>query len=125
LLCWIGSYLHFGDPLADFAHHVMTWRLTRKEFRGMAGHDLAVLGIPAEQDYVDTYCARVGRNSISPKDWEFYIVFSMFRLAAILHGIASRALYGTAANVSASALGARARPVADTALRQVQSLCNH
>ena len=32
-----------GHPLADFSYHVMVWRLTQEQFRGMAGKDLAAL----------------------------------------------------------------------------------
>ena len=44
------------------------------------------------------------------QDWDFYMVFSMFRIAAILQGIAKRALEGTAANADASDVGRLARP---------------
>src|SRR4051794_6961565 len=37
-----------GDPLADFAYHVMTWRVTPELFRGLAGIDFAASGIPDE-----------------------------------------------------------------------------
>jgi aminoglycoside phosphotransferase (APT) family kinase protein len=91
-----------GDPLADFAYHVMTWRVTPELFRGLAGIDFARLGIPTEEEYVATYCQRTGRGPI--QDWEFYIVYSLFRLAAILHGIAKRAINGTAVSDEASNL---------------------
>ena len=41
-----------GHPLADFAYHVMAWRVTADEFRGIKGADLAQLGIPDEASYV-------------------------------------------------------------------------
>jgi aminoglycoside phosphotransferase (APT) family kinase protein len=75
-----------GDPLADFAYHAMAWRVTPELFRGLAGVDLASLGIPSEEEYVSVYCERTGRSR-SPY-WEFYIVYSLFRLAAIMQGIA-------------------------------------
>jgi len=111
-----------GHPLADFAYHVMTWRLGADEFRGMAGKDIAALGIPSEQAYVAKYCARVGREQIDHATWEFALAFSMFRLAAILQGIARRAADGTASSSEAVAAGRRARPIAEVAWRQVQSL---
>jgi len=49
-----------GDPLADFAFHVMTWRVTPELFRGLAGIDFAAAGIPDEPDYVAAYCRRTG-----------------------------------------------------------------
>jgi aminoglycoside phosphotransferase (APT) family kinase protein len=33
-----------GDPLADFAYHAMTWRVTPELFRGLGGIEFAVLG---------------------------------------------------------------------------------
>ena len=51
-----------GHPIADFAYHCMTWRLTSAEFRGMHGFDFAALGIPTEEEYVATYCRRTGRT---------------------------------------------------------------
>jgi aminoglycoside phosphotransferase (APT) family kinase protein len=109
-----------GDPLADFAYHAMAWRVTPELFRGLAGVDLAALGIPTEDDYVAAYCART-HHSRTP-DWEFYMVYSLFRLAAIMQGIAKRAIDGTAASPEAVELGRRARPVGDQAWRLARSL---
>jgi aminoglycoside phosphotransferase (APT) family kinase protein len=100
----------------------MVWRLTQGQFRGMAGNDFAALGIPTEQQYVARYAARTGRATIDPRDWEFCVVFSMFRLAAILQGIAKRALIGTSADAGAADVGRRARVIADVAWRQVESM---
>ena len=111
-----------GHPLADLSYHVMTWRLTSGQFRGMAGQDLAALGIADEAAYVAAYCARAGRAPIDRATWEFAMAFSMFRLAAILQGIARRAEDGTAASSEAVEAGRRARPIADVAWQQVQSL---
>jgi aminoglycoside phosphotransferase (APT) family kinase protein len=88
----------------------------------MAGKDLPALGIPGEEAYVAAYCKRVGRTPIDRSTWEFAMAFSMFRLAAILQGIARRAEDGTAASSEAVAAGRRARPIAEVAWRQVQSL---
>lgn len=99
-----------GDPLADFAYHVMPWHLAPDLFRGWAGLDLHALGIPTEEEYVLRYAGRSGLTQ-SP-DWRFYLVFSMFRLAAILQGIAKRAADGTAADQAAAQVGRQARPVA-------------
>ena len=111
-----------GHPLADLSYHVMTWRLTASQFRGMADKDLASLGIPGEAAYVAAYCARVGRAPIEPADWEFHLAFSMFRLAAILQGIARRAEEGTAASREAVATGAKAGRIAELAWAQVRAL---
>ena len=109
-----------GDPLADFAYHVMTWRVTPELFRGLSGIDFASLGIPTEDEYVAAYCRRTGRGPIP--GWDFYIVYSLFRLAAIMQGIAKRAIEGTAASDEAVELGRRARPVGEQAWALARSL---
>jgi len=109
-----------GHPLSDFAYQVMAWRLTPREFRGLKGSDLAALGIPSERDYVAAYCRRTGRTGIA--DWEFYLIFNMFRIAAILHGVLSRALQGNAASQNAIETGGRARLVAEVAWDMAQRL---
>jgi aminoglycoside phosphotransferase (APT) family kinase protein len=106
-----------GHPLADFAYHVMTWRVTADEFRGIKGADLAQLGIPEEADYVDAYCRRTGRDGID--DWDYYLAFNMFRMASILQGILARANQGNATSPEALATGQRARPMAAAGWRQV------
>ena len=100
-----------GHPLADFAYHLMAWRLSPGQFRGMHGTDLAALGIPGEAEYIALYCERTGRSRIDNVD--FYVAYNMFRLAAILQGIAKRALDGTASNERAVETGKRARPTAE------------
>jgi len=109
-----------GNPLADFAYHVMTWRVTPELFRGLAGVDFAKLGIPTEEEYVAAYCQHTGCGPIP--DWDFYIVYSLFRLAAIMQGIAKRAIEGTAASGEAGELGRLARPVGEQAWALARSL---
>src|SRR5260370_14160497 len=47
-----------GDPLADFAYHVLTWRVTAGLVRGLARAGFAALGVPAEAADVMRYCQR-------------------------------------------------------------------
>jgi len=109
ILDWELSTL--GHPLADFSYHCMSWHIPPGTFRGIAGVDLAALGIPSEREYVDAYCRRTGRASIP--NWDFYIAYNMFRLAGILQGIMKRALEGTASSQQALETGRRARPMAE------------
>ncbi|MGH6650056.1 MAG: phosphotransferase [Sphingopyxis sp.] len=85
-----------GHPLADFAYHAMMYQMPPHIVAGLAGADLAALNIPSEADYVAAYCARTGRDGIA--NWDFYIAFNYFRLAAIFHGIKGRVIRGTAAS---------------------------
>jgi len=109
-----------GDPLADFGYHVGAWRITPELFRGLAGSDLRALGIPTEAEYVAAYCHKTGRGVIA--DWEYYLVFGMFRLAAILQGIRKRAADGTAASQQAIDIGNRAPRVAEAAWAAAQGI---
>ncbi|MDD7911644.1 phosphotransferase [Pseudovibrio exalbescens] len=86
-----------GHPLADLAYQCMQWRLPNKGMlRGLAGIDRASQGLPSEREYVAEYCQRRGWSGVT--NWNFYLVFSMFRLAAIVQGILHRAANGTASN---------------------------
>jgi aminoglycoside phosphotransferase (APT) family kinase protein len=106
-----------GDPRADFAYHAMTWRIQPALFRGLEGVDFAGLGIPEETSYVEAYVRRTG---LDPRPhWRFFLVLSLFRIAAILQGIAKRALDGTAADAGAAEVGAKARPLAERAARLI------
>jgi aminoglycoside phosphotransferase (APT) family kinase protein len=107
-----------GHPIADFSYHCMSWRIPPAQFRGIGGLDLVSLGIPSEAEYVAMYCRRTGRESIP--NWDFYLAYNMFRLAAILQGIMKRALDGTAASQQALDAGKRARPLAEMGWRLVQ-----
>lgn len=93
-----------GHPLADFVNHLMMYRLPPEILSGLAGTDLAALNLTPEQDYVAAYCRRTGRQGI--EGLSFYRAFSLFRLAAIYHGIKARALRGTAASAHAETLAA-------------------
>ena len=111
-----------GHPLADFAYHCMAWRLPPGLFRGLGGLDLAALGIPTEGEYVAAYCRRTGRAGIEPRDWEYYMIYNMFRIAAIVQGVMARALQGNASSAQALETGRAARLLAELAWAQVERL---
>jgi aminoglycoside phosphotransferase (APT) family kinase protein len=111
-----------GHPLADFANHCMAWRIPPGMFRGLAGLDLASLGIPTERDYVAAYCRRTGREGIDAHDWEYCMVYNMFRLAAIAQGVLARAVQGNASSAEALQTGRVVRPLAELAWSQVERL---
>ncbi|WP_288254310.1 phosphotransferase [uncultured Hydrogenophaga sp.] len=108
-----------GHPLADFSYHCMSWHIPPGMFRGIQGLDLPSLGIPSEQDYIARYCERTGFATPAQlqADWSFYLAYNMFRLAAILQGIAKRVEAGTASSAQAVKSGAGARPLAEMAWR--------
>ena len=99
-----------GDPIADFAYNCMFWRIGADLFRGFGGLDLPALGIPTEADYVKRYCARTGLSQLP--HFDFYLAFSLFRMAAILQGIWRRVQDGNASAADAADIGAKAAPLA-------------
>jgi aminoglycoside phosphotransferase (APT) family kinase protein len=104
-----------GHPLADFSYHCMAWHIPHAMGRGIGGLDPAALGIPTESAYLRRYCERTGRHDVAAleADWNFYLAYNLFRIAAILQGIAKRVVDGTAASAQARAAGAGARPLAE------------
>lgn len=106
-----------GHPLADFSYHCMSWHIPATLGRGIAGKDLAALGIPGEEEYIRRYCERTGLKDVDTlrADWNFYMAYNMFRIAAILQGIAKRVEAGTASSAQAKASGDTARPMAELA----------
>jgi len=111
-----------GHPMADFSYHMMAWRLSSTEFRGLRGRDLAALGIPSEEEYLARYLERTGAPRPSGKDWSFCMAYNMFRAAAIFQGVMARAVAGNAASAQAVETGKRARPMAELGWKQVERL---
>jgi aminoglycoside phosphotransferase (APT) family kinase protein len=89
-----------GHPLADFTYHAMMYHVPPHIVAGLAGADLNALKIPTEAEYVASYCRRTNRELIS--DYNFYVAFNVFRLAAIFHGIKGRVIRGTASSAQAA-----------------------
>jgi aminoglycoside phosphotransferase (APT) family kinase protein len=108
-----------GHPLADFSYHCMAWHIPPGAFRGIGGLDVVSLGIPTEAEYIARYCERTGFATPEQlqADWNFYLAYNLFRLAAILQGIAKRVEMGTASSAQAVSSAAGARPLAELAWR--------
>ena len=86
-----------GHPFADISYQCMQWRTESSGvFTGLGGLDRKAHGLPTEEEYVAAYCARTGVASIP--NWDFYIAFNFFRLAAIIQGVLKRALDGNGSN---------------------------
>ena len=111
-----------GHPLADFSYHAMAWNIAPGDFRGIHGLDLDALGIPDQNSYMARYCDRTGLVSLQDlqADWNFYMAYNLFRMAAILQGIAKRVEAGTAASAQALRAAAGARPLARLAWQFAQ-----
>lgn len=111
-----------GHPLSDLAYNCLAYHLEAggPTVPGLAGLDLAGLGIPREVDYVARYAERRGRGPI--ERWPFYVAFALFRYASIVQGVYDRALKGNAASETAMAYGAAVPGLAATALGLLDQL---
>ncbi len=99
-----------GHPLADLGYNCIPWRLP-VAIEGLQGADAP--GIPTEAEYVAAYCRRTGRDSVPELD--FFVVFSLFRWAAIAAGVYRRALDGNAADARALTIGTKFRVLGEAA----------
>jgi aminoglycoside phosphotransferase (APT) family kinase protein len=102
-----------GHPLADLAYNCLTYYLPAEALGRAAAVESDRSGMPDESSYVAAYCRRTGRDGVP--NWNFYLAFSMFRLASILQGVYARGLKGNAASSYALERGAAARKIADIA----------
>ena len=118
LLDWELSTL--GHPFADVGYLCMQLRMPDRAggIKGLRGKDLPALGIPTEEEYVAAYCERMGIDRID--NFGFYVAFSFFRLAAIIQGVAKRAVDGNASNRNAAEMGAFVKPMAELALEAIE-----
>ena len=117
ILDWELSTL--GHPLADLSYQCMAWHIEPEEFRGLAGLELERLGIPSERQYIEWYCEKTqfATPAQLEGDWHFFLAYNLFRIAAILQGIAKRIETGTASSEQAQSAAKRARPLAQNAWR--------
>ena len=88
-----------GDGLADLGYLCQDYHGDSYNDEGLAGADLDALGIPHEEEMLETYCRHAGRDKID--NWLFYIVYNMFRSAAIIQGVYKRGLDGNASSAKA------------------------
>jgi len=109
-----------GDPLGDLTYHMMEWfRPEGVDVRGtLNGADLARLGIPTPEAYARAYCERTGFD-VDPMD-PFYRAFNLFRVAAILQGIAGRSRDGVQTAANSGEIIQRIVPLAQAGWRAAQ-----
>lgn len=101
-----------GHPLADIAYGCILYHSDSESWGTLAGIDPKACGIPDEQAYLAAYCRRTGRDSVP--DFDVYLAFSMFRLAAIGQGVYKRNLIGIG-NAPAAGDNGHTRRLAATA----------
>ena len=101
-----------GHPLCDIAYNCLGYHLTEPP-HGFARVDFGKLGLPTESEYVAAYCRRTGRTAI--EHWNYYLAFSLFRLAAIAQGVYRRGLAGNSSNPQSIKMSKSARERAELA----------
>ena len=102
-----------GDPLADFSYLAMQWMMPADGGAGLAGLDLAALGIPTLEEIVARYSERSGVPVGDKLDW--YFAYNFFRLAGIVQGIKKRVIDGTASHAQAAEMAKRVPMLAQAA----------
>lgn len=110
-----------GHPLGDLMYHCMEWyRPAGIDDRGtLSDADLDALGIPTVEDYIARYSARTGFK-IESCDVGFYRAFNLFRVAAILQGVAGRVRDGITTADNAQTIIALIAPIANAAWAEAQ-----
>lgn len=98
-----------GHPLADLAYFCQGYH-AESPGGTLRGQDFATTGIPAEATLLARYCELTGRPPI--EHWPFYVVFQLFRSAAIVQGVYKRGLDGIASSRRAHEYGAAVRRLA-------------
>lgn len=68
----------------------------------MAKYNLRHLGVPTAEEYCQKYCGHMGMEL--PENWNFYMAFAFFRLAAMLQGLHKCSLAGEEPNHTGPAL---------------------
>lgn len=102
-----------GDPIADLTYLLMHWVTPPHERGSLNGLDLATMGVPTMEEALDRYLAATGDRLGAPLEW--YLAYNLFRLAAILHGVAARGRAGNANNARAGLAQGRVGPLAGAA----------
>ncbi len=88
-----------GSPLSDLAYNCLPYYWPDEGRGDLIGTDFKAAGIPTEAEYVAAYCRRTGRDGVD--NWNFYLVLSLFRIAAIIQGVYYRGLQGNAPSAAA------------------------
>ena len=104
-----------GHPLADLGYVCQTYYADEDDQHGLNRPNLPELGIPTEEEFVARYCEMAGLDGI--ENWHFYLVYNLFRSAAIIQGVYKRGLDGNASSDTALGFEGYCRVRAERAWR--------
>lgn len=113
-----------GHPFADLGYYCISYELP-SEFGGCQDLDLEVHGIPSRAQVLAHYAAHCGAgfsDANAACDLDMFVVFSMFRLAAIGAGVYRRAMDGNAADDRAMSHWRRYQYIGEAAWRLAQAI---
>ena len=102
-----------GHPMGDLAYSCMHYYNELENEK-----ELTQSGIPTEKEFLARYCELTGREVI--ENWTFYIVYNLFRAAAIVQGVYKRGLDGNASSEIAVTLGEECKKHAHKAWQMVE-----
>ena len=77
-----------GHPLGDFTYNLLSWQMPDIGIGsgGLFGQNIKELGIPSEEEYIDSYCERRG-VSRGLEDREFYSAYNFFDSLRYFRGL--------------------------------------
>jgi aminoglycoside phosphotransferase (APT) family kinase protein len=103
-----------GHPLADLAYWCAGEYLGETPYTEARGEQ----GFMSQEDVLHYYCQLTGRDQI--EHWPFYLIFNLFRSAAIVQGVYKRGLDGNASSDHWQTMEALARASAQRGWQMVQ-----
>ena len=115
-----------GSPLTDSGLQLRALLFLRRSTRGTLGHlDYARYGIPVPRR-VRGVVLRKNRPGRDSRTGQFYVVFSLWRLAAIVQGVYKRGLDGNASSPEAITRGEQVKQLSAMAWELVErGVCGH
>ncbi len=108
-----------GHPLADLGYICMEYHSSFSGHAVLGTADVAKLGIPSEQEFIADYCRFAGIGPV--KNWNFYVIYNLFRSGCIVQGVYRRGLDGNASSERALEYKDQCRVRADRAWALVEA----
>jgi aminoglycoside phosphotransferase (APT) family kinase protein len=93
-----------GHPFADLGFNCMAFYTNPEDYGGLFGLDLATLGIPEQQEYLDIYYAAFGRGECMTP---YHQAFAFFRAAVGAESVRHRAAQGVGSSENSQEIGTR------------------
>lgn len=101
-----------GDPIADLTYFLMKWVLPPGERNALGDLDLAAHGVPTVDQALTRYAEITGDR---PESLDWCLAYNLFRIAAIVQGVAGRHAAGNASSPAAALAADRVPPLARAA----------